>query len=372
MPKEDDCNFQEHFAKSLDRRKFLRLGCYGLLASAGWASLASAQIPLAPRINKPFSFAYVSDTHLITGTPDNYVLLQESQLFLQDTVRAINKANPDFVIFGGDQVDMLGTNNANWGLFGDIVDTLTAPWNFVLGEHDLIAPPSKNRLPFDKMSMYGIDWRTNKVKTTTPYWSWLPLPQVQILALDTSQQGSDTGFVSKEQLDWLQAMLNLDKETFTIVVSHHPLLAPPPFDRPDFFNNYLLPQAADVREILSKAPNVAMALSDHIHVSAIQKENHIWYVSNPSLDVYPCAWRLFKVTESGITVETKPVRFPALVKKARTDIASSPFAQRYNPRKPGLYAEVLEGKESDQNAFLAFNSKEALAVKPTKEKKEKK
>lgn len=53
---------------------------------------------------EPFSFAYVTDAHLASHMSDTYLMFQESQLFLQDTVKTLNDEKVDFVIFGGDQV----------------------------------------------------------------------------------------------------------------------------------------------------------------------------------------------------------------------------------------------------------------------------
>ncbi len=230
---------------------------------------------------------------------DSYEMLQESQLFLQDVVKTLNSEKLDFVIFGGDQVETPGKDDSNWQLFLDVVQSLTPPWTFVLGEKDVSGPRV-----VDKMKMYGGDWTSKGIKTEKPYWSQTPLQGVHLIGLDTSRANVPTGDISNEQLAWLKADLVKNTKKFTIVFSHHPLLPPPPFDGGPPWDDWILPQGPNVREILGSSHYVRLALSGHVHMSKIQQERDIWYVSNPSLGAFPCAFRIFHVTADDVTIET--------------------------------------------------------------------
>src|SRR3990167_3868949 len=89
------------------RRKFL-LGLAGLSVMSWRLPAAHAYTPF-----RPFSFAHVTDIYLCNDTPDSFILTQESQLFLQELVKELNRERPHFVMFGGDQVHTLGKNEEN-------------------------------------------------------------------------------------------------------------------------------------------------------------------------------------------------------------------------------------------------------------------
>ncbi len=331
----------DEFTKTLvSRRSFLftlaALTCFGLTSETKAANSFA-----------PFTFGYVTDTHVTHGKPDSYLLLQESQLFLQDCIKSLNNEKLDFVIFGGDQVETPGPDETNWQLFVDVVQVLSCPWSFVLGEKDVSGNP-----PVDKMRLYGPDWKSKGIQTDKPYWSQTPLPGVHIIGMDTSRAESTTGDISNEQLEWLKKDLATNAGKFTIVFSHHPLLAPPPFDTGPPWDDYITTQGASAREILGGSRDVHLAISGHLHVNKIQQERDIWYVSTASLDVYPCCYRIFRVTPESITVETYQITYPALVKKAKQQLDSSTLAFKYNEARPQAFAELAFGSRLDNSAIL--------------------
>ncbi|MBI2809325.1 MAG: metallophosphoesterase, partial [Candidatus Melainabacteria bacterium] len=271
----------------------------------------------------------------------------ESQLFLQDCIKQLNNEKLDFVIFGGDQVETPGMDDTNWQLFVDCAQVLSCPWSFVLGEKDVSGNP-----PVDKMKLYGPDWKQKGIQTDKPYWSQSPLPGVHIIGMDTSRAESTTGDISNEQLEWLKRDLEKNAGKFTIVFSHHPLLAPPPFDAGPPWDDYIIPNGASAREILGGSKDVHLAISGHLHVNKVQQESNIWYVSTASLDVYPCSFRIFRITPQTIQVESYQISFPALVKKARQQLDSSTLAFKYNEQRPTAFADLAFGSRIDNNALL--------------------
>lgn len=302
---------------------------------------------------QPFSFAFVTGCHLVTGTADSFRLTQESQLFLQDAVQQLNALNPDFVIFGGDQVDLVGHDEINWQLFIDIVQSLNCPWHFILGERDASGYP-----PVDKLRTFGRDWRGKGITADNPFWSDDILPGVHLIGLDTSCANSTIGDLSQQQLNWLAQDLALNKNPFTIVAAHHPLLAPAQFNGGSLWDAYGVPQAAAARAILNSSPSVKLVLSGHVYANNIQREKDIWYVSSCALDVFPCSFRLFRVDSEGMSVTTHQVSYPALVKKAKVNLVDSPLANQYNNRHPAAFVLFAEGTKSDLNARLPLNDSE--------------
>jgi len=331
------------------------------------AAVTCVGIPIPARAFedfKPFSFGYVTDAHLVTKKLDTYILFQQSQLFLQDCIKTLNNNKPDFVIFGGDQVQSPGVDDVNWNLFIDCAQVLSCPWSFVLGESDV-----GGNIPVNKMKTFGPDWKGKGIETDKPYWSQTPMPNVHLIGLDTSRPNTATGDISQEQLDWLKNDLSSNPGKLTIVFSHHPLLPPPPFDTGPPWDEYIATQGDSAREILNRSKDVRLAVSGHLHVSKIQRERDIWYVSSPSLDVYPCAFRIFRVKPESITVETYQITYQALVKKARQLLDASNLAFKYNQNKPQTFGDLCFGERQDQTAVLPLRAPQAVAPAPKKESK---
>jgi predicted phosphodiesterase len=317
---------------------------------------AQAYVPF-----QPFSFAYLSDVHLVNGVPDTYKLTQESQLFLQEVVKILNKTKVDFVVFGGDQVEGVGKDQANWQLFLDVVQGLGPSWSFVLGESDLAGDD-----PVDKMRTFGPDWKGRGINSTRAYWSLNPVPGVHIVGLDTSLPNSTVGGVSDTQLQWLKEDLATNKKYFTIIFCHHPILPPPPYDGGPPWDQYVIPDGASVREIIAPFPQVKLVISGHIHLNKVQKEGDVWHVSCSSLDVYPCQFKTFRVDATAITMETWQVPFPALIKKGRKTLIESNKASKYNAQHPDQFALLAEGTREDRDAILPLGAGKAL--QPLKKK----
>jgi predicted phosphodiesterase len=318
---------------------------------------------------EPFSFAYVTDIHLTNSEPDTFKLTRESQLFLQQLVKQLNNEKVDFVVFGGDQVETIGKDEANWQLFLDILQGLNAPWNFVLGETDV-----SGNFSVDKRKTFGPDWKQRGIETETSYWSHnlSQQPMVHLIGLDTSIPNSTIGGVSQRQLDWLKKDLEANKRHFTIIFSHHPLLPPAPYDSGPPWDEYVIPDGGAVREIIGSHPNVKMVISGHTHVSKVQNERDVWHISSPSLAVYPCAFRVFQVTPQAVTMETVPIDFPALIKKARKELIDSTIASRYNREDPGSFVAIVEGAREDQHAIIPLvPGKPLQEYSPEKARKEK-
>ncbi|GEM_PF-452966 len=343
---ENNClqpDFKANQSNEVSRRNFLAgLGALTFFGQLGSITAAQAAFNFAP-----FSFVVISDSHLANGMPDTLKLLQESQLFLQDAVKSINEQQVDFVIFAGDQVEGIGRDEAFWQLFIDIMSNLNCPWYFVLGETDVSGPPA-----VDRMRTYGPDFKGRGVTSDKSYWSADPMPGTHLIGLDTARANSETGDLSDVQLSWLKKDLAANKGKLTIVVSHHPLLAPPPYDGGPPFEEYTVSQGASAREILGGSQDVRLAISGHVPINKIQRERNVWFVSCPPLDVYPCQFKLFHVSMQGITVETLSIRYEALVKKARKVMINSRLAFQFSDKNPESFLRLAEGAELDRTAFL--------------------
>jgi 3',5'-cyclic AMP phosphodiesterase CpdA len=333
----------------ITRRNFI----YSLLGfSTSWI------LPKASAYNKsfkPFSFAYITDCYLANGVADSFKQTQESQLFLQDAIRQINSQGVDFVIFGGDQVDLLGQDEVNWQLFIDVVQMLNCPWYFVLGDRDV-----QGLSPSNKLGPFGRDFKGKGLAGETPYWSLDVVSNVHLIGLDTSRVDSPSAEISEPQLSWLQEDLSKNQGLLTIVVSHHPLLLPAPYNAVNLASKNGIPQSDLCRRILANSKDVRLALSGHLYVSKVLKEGDIWYVCSPGLTVYPCSYRIFHVQPENISMQTYQVNFPALIKKARANLLNSSINWHYNAKKSDSFVSAAQGEHKDQNAYLPIGLEHSL------------
>ncbi len=227
--------------RRLDRRTFMKV----LAASAG-AVMAKGLMPphtfqlvsvaeaaldknasaTGARGTPPFTFAYISDTHMYTRTLN--------QRFVKGAVRAVEDVNaldpqPDFVLFGGDLAQLGRPDELQQGK--EILSMLKAPVKIMVGEHDwfydlgdkwqeLFGPPTYS---FDwkgvhvivLMSVYEKDFWTARKLT--------PAERMQIVA------GLDNGIqsrfeVGEPQRAWLKKDLaKVPATTPLLVFSHSPL-----------------------------------------------------------------------------------------------------------------------------------------------------
>ncbi len=343
----------------ISRREFIS----SLVATAVLGLPQAARASLIPV--KPFSFAFVSDVHLTTGVADTHILFNESQLFLQDAVKTINNLNVDFVVFGGDNVETPGKDEQNWNLFLDVMQTLNCRWDFILGESDLTSPVAS-----EKMRMFGPDWKGRGFENGVPYWSYNFANNVHLIGLDTSKANSKSGQVSSDQLTWLKSDLESHPSQFTMIFSHHPLIVPHPYDDP---GDYGIVNGAEVREVLATSPYVRLALSGHVPVNSVQKEGNIYFVSCPMLTSYPCAFKVFRVNNDEIVMETHMITYKALVKKGEKALLQSTLAYHYNKSNPQEFVELCAGKKLDSNAVLPlYGGMTPHAISPHNDKKSKK
>jgi outer membrane biosynthesis protein TonB len=111
-------------------------------------------------------------------------------------------------------------------------------------------------------------------------------------------------------------------------------------------------------------------VSGHVHVSKVQQEGSIWYVSSPSLDVYPCAYRIFRVTPENITIETYQINYPALIKKAMKNMEESTLAYKFDQSRPERFLAVLDGERMDKDVLLPLAA--GGVAQPLAKKKKKK
>jgi 3',5'-cyclic-AMP phosphodiesterase len=225
----------------LDRRTFLKV----LAASAG-AVMAKGLVPphtfqlvnvAEAALDKtssatgasgtpPFTFAYISDTHMYVRTLN--------QRFVKGAVKAVEDVNaldpqPDFVLFGGDLAQLGRAEELEQGR--GVLSMLKAPVRMMVGEHDWFYDMGEKWQELFGPPNYSFDWKGVHVVVLMSvhekdFWTarkLTPAERMQIVAgLDNPIQSRFE--VGEQQRAWLKHDLaKVPTTTPLLVFSHSPL-----------------------------------------------------------------------------------------------------------------------------------------------------
>jgi Icc protein len=227
--------------RGLDRRTFLKV----LAASAGAVMAKGLITPHSFQLvevanaapdkaaettgmqgQPPFTFAYISDTHLYPRTLN--------QRFVRGAVKAVEDVNaldpqPDFVLFGGDLAQLGRHEELDLGR--QILAELKAPVKMMVGEHDWFYDLGETWQDMFGPPNYSFDWKGVHVVVLMSvhekdFWTarkMTPAERMQTVA------GLDNGIQSRfevgdEERKWLSDDLaKVPHTTPLLVFSHSPL-----------------------------------------------------------------------------------------------------------------------------------------------------
>ena len=221
------------------RRKFLKMAASAAaVAAAGSFAPHSFQLvdvvdaagptpgPARSAAHQPFTFAYISDSHLYEKTLN--------ERFVRHLERAVADVNaldpqPDFALYGGDLAQLGQPGELKLG--AEILKQVKAPLKMMVGEHDwfldmgdlwkeLFGAPQYS---FDHK---GVHFITLMSVNERDFWTkagLTPMQRMQIVAgLDDGRQSRFE--VGEEGREWLKRDLaKVAKTTPVVVFSHSPL-----------------------------------------------------------------------------------------------------------------------------------------------------
>jgi predicted MPP superfamily phosphohydrolase len=227
--------------RGLDRRSFLKVlgATMGAVAAKGLMPPHSFQlITLADAATdktiasngakgkRPFTFAYISDTHLYERSLN--------QRFVRAAVKAVEDVNaldpqPDFVLFGGDLAQLGRRKELELGK--QILDELKAPVKMMVGEHDWFFDMGDAWQEMFGPPNYSFDWKGLHVITLMSVHEkdfWTPLkmtPEQRMQTVAGLDNGTQSRFeVGSEEREWLKKDLaKVDPSTPLLIFSHSPL-----------------------------------------------------------------------------------------------------------------------------------------------------
>jgi Icc protein len=218
--------------KKLDRRSFMKVSAaaFGAAAASGLVTPHSFQpVNVAhaqSRKIEPFTFAYISDSHLYKRTLNDR--------FVNALMRAVDDVNamdpqPDFVFYGGDLAQLGQAEELELG--AQILKNLKAPLKIMVGEHDWYLDMGEKWRDLFGPANYSFDHKgvhcvvLNSV-VEKDFWTerkLSPMDRMKTVArLDNSVQSPFS--VGAEQRAWLeQDLKGKPSSTPLIVFSHSPL-----------------------------------------------------------------------------------------------------------------------------------------------------
>jgi 3',5'-cyclic-AMP phosphodiesterase len=250
----------------ITRRTFLHksivAGAVTGAATYGWFPLINT-LNLAFGAQAPFSFAWISDTHLYPKTVNTR--------FVEKATRAVKevqamKPAADFLMFGGDLAQLADPVELRLG--NDILKEITIKKHFIPGEHDWYLDMGKTWVSLFGNSPWTFEHKgvqfigLDTVSRAPDYWSATKMSPKErmghMATLDGSVAGPWAG-LGTDQLQWLSKTLSpLSKDKPLVIFTHNPLYEYyPPW-------NFWVRDWRQVHEILKPYGNVTN-IHGHTH-----------------------------------------------------------------------------------------------------------
>jgi len=308
----------------------------------GALALVAGCVPAVPR--PPVTFAVVAGAYYsadgkVAGEP---AVGEDSGRLLMRAVEDINgQKQVDFVLVAGDllaRADPLSLDRAR-----AMLDELHPPYCVVLGEHDGPALPGPGEEvpgaePPAEAPAAGLGLGPRGESRSTViwvfqghgftgsqgYWAREIKPGVVVVGLDTVSPGRRGGHVDAQQLTWLDQTLTAHAGRMVIVVAHHGLIPMHPLDEGTAWAHLMVDNAAEVRAVLEKHPNVVMAITASHHFAASRVSGRIVYLAAPSVSVWPLAYHVVRVDQQNAEAVWVPLASEGLARKALERLLASP------------------------------------------------
>lgn len=198
--------------------------------------------------------AQISDLH-ICQKGDLAYGVSETNLFAERAIHALMRLNPmpDCVVVTGDLAE--NGYDEEYAIASELLGRLSCPVYVIPGNHDRREPlrrvfESRGYLPPMGPLNYSIS-----------------CGELQLIALDSLEEGTGIGVLTDETLDFLSSALSEAKDRATLVMLHHP-----PFvtgiGHMDVVR--LVDGAQRLESIISAHPQVQRVLCGHVHRSIQQ------------------------------------------------------------------------------------------------------
>jgi 3',5'-cyclic AMP phosphodiesterase CpdA len=273
------------------------------------------------------TFAVLAGVYLEAETPlpVEGAMVEEAAGLLRKAVADLNtRKNLDFVLVAG---DLLGrADGASLDLAKAILADLKVPYYCVLGASD---GPGSGAKPVPgnwNLPASAVAWAFQGHGFSGPegYWSHEVLPGLMVVGLNTVRPGQSGGHVDARQLEWLDKTLSANAGKAVLVVGYHQILPLHPMDEGAGWRHKLVDNAAEVRQVLERHPNVILVVAGGSHFAEGQAVGHALYLGTPSVGLWPLAYQWVRLTPQEAEAMWVPLADPALSRRAQDRLLASP------------------------------------------------
>lgn len=207
-------------------------------------------------------FVHISDLHIRGDSAEEHGV--DTAAVLSRAVLMINRLRPNFVIATGDLVS--DGSLGSYRQLRTLLAPLAAPIHFAMGSRD-------SRADFRRV------FDMTAAPTDEPIFSAFEEGGVGFLLLDSTLPGKDEGWLSPEQLAWLDAELAAHPARPTWIFLHHQPL--PIYIR--WLDRSTLQEPDGLLTILSRHPQVRAVAYGHVHQSRVWRYGKALFLGVPAL-----------------------------------------------------------------------------------------
>ncbi len=253
-----------------------------------------------------FRFAVISDPHIarpetIPDSLQRFHLVEVSIPGIEQIFDHLTQLDLDFLLLPGDLTQHGEWTNHQWLI--ERLKQLPFPAYVVPGNHDVVARDATDRAIgiHDFPRLYQ-DFGYSDGKT--PYYQQEILPRVQLIGLNSNAFEADgsqigVGYLSEEQLAWLDDLLPQLQQNLVLVMLHHNLLEHLPGQaKSPLGQRYMVHNHEALIHRLQQA-QVPLIFTGHLHVQDIARRGNLCEILTGSLVSYPHPYRVLEIEHHG-------------------------------------------------------------------------
>lgn len=254
------------------------------------------------------TFYVISDPHVTYPVESPDRLSMDSVRILEETIKDIEKAGADFVLFAGDILEAREFGLRNLETAHRVMSKLTLPWRTIIGNHDIRYRSTRDEYEkgdfIDRFTGHGPE-------KDRAYWRYdCPGKLVTVIGLDTTMERSSSGVINHRQRKWLDETLGeMGDSRRVVILTHHPFFL---FDREvetqKDMDIFVLQNHEEIRLLVEKHTCVQLVISGHNHTRRAVQENGVTYIGCPSINSWPAMYSRFSMDHDGFDVAHQEIR----------------------------------------------------------------
>jgi uncharacterized pyridoxamine 5'-phosphate oxidase family protein len=297
-------------------------------------------------------FVYIPDLNLYPTPASNIrtksklekekgLLFHESQAVFQDLISYVNlKINPDFVVFGGNNVADFSSSVSDdlLQLLLDMASQIKASFFIVSGGNEM-----KSKSANDLVRVI----KSTGVNSSETWWMYA-VPENNLIFVGLN---SSLFFVSAsesvKQLNWLSKLLAENKNKNVVLFMHDSIVQT---DGKIISNKYAL----KLYKLIKQNPNIRLVASGNTSANRLKLSGKTVFALTSSILAYPCTFRIFEISDKSLSVRTVKIPLKGIIKKAEKYLIESDFAKSIPQSSEKSIKTYAEGKKVDNEYSLNF------------------